>query len=164
MVQSCTATSHRTDRRFCGRTGHAGAKFLPWEWGAHGGERGGLQLTRCPQVGSQMDAVVLQGSWEHPGGFILCGACVQLVLMVRKNPGDFFALFWGHAALLRTRPADGEAALMELLVCCINSEGIDQVASSPPLQAITKNSLSRPPCNRVYCQLSGYSSACQHVK
>lgn len=93
VVQSCSATSHRTDRRFCCRTGHAGAEFLPWEWGAHGGERGGLQLSRSPQVGSQMDSVVLQGSWERPDGFILHGARVQLVLRVRKNPGDFFALF-----------------------------------------------------------------------
>lgn len=39
-----------------------------------------------------MDSVVLQGLWERPGGFILHGARVQLVLRVRKKSRRFFCL------------------------------------------------------------------------
>jgi len=96
-----------------------------------------------------MDLMILQGSWEHPGDFILRGARMQLVLMVRQNPGDVLPCSEhtqrSPALALRV----GRQALTELLACCIDSKCIDQVASSLPLQTTTRNSLSGPPYNRV---------------
>lgn len=81
-------------RRLCGRTDDARAEYSGWEQAGHGEEQGCSHLAWWWQVGSQMCAVILQGSWDQPGDFNSHGTDVQLVSINRKNPEDLFASYW----------------------------------------------------------------------
>lgn len=148
---------HRGARRLCGR-----CQSWVLTVGAGGTWRGAGLFTPClvmaggiPNVCSDSAGVMgsarrFQSAWHW---------CAVIFYEQKKTWRPFCLVL--SAALLRARLAE---LVAELLVCCIDSECIDQVASSSPSQALTKNSLSRSLYNRVYCQLRGHSSACQHVK